>query len=126
MPGPETIRVSFSPDGTNELLGSFGVPDGEVWYVDKVRIASDGGGNDGSYSFKVYTAVINESVNPTPGDVLTIGKSSGDVKIDDIQRSQATLGQYAYPGDKVVISSLDGVSDNGTLYGTVGVRRVIP
>lgn len=123
-----TLTGSFSPDGTNNDLGSFTPAAGELYYVDKLRVECDGaGGQVTGYTTRV-DFWTKAGPTPAPGQ-RSWGSASTSVspQDDDHQTSTGTVGEYLTEDETLYITdeNSDNPSTAATYYYAITLRRVL-
>lgn len=116
-----TVR-GVSPQGDKSVIQSFDIPDGELYYVDKILVTAtqSPGGSSDIFRFEIKSDSIDDSVNVGGGALSVNVGSPGNVG----QTTNATLGDYATEDDKVVVGH-SGSSDAGNFDISVRMRRVL-
>jgi len=111
-----------------ELLTT--VPDGEVWYVERVEILSEGSGaDDPQIGVGVVTGQISESETESILDSTNINNISGrnaSVSVDfgSANNDSEPIGAYM-SGNERIWYKVRFRGATGTAYLTVSIRRVV-
>lgn len=123
----KTIEFSYSPDNGADLQKVVNVPNGERWYVEGLRIASDGGASSGfaQYSFGIH----HESVTPNSGNGETdLGAGGVDSGIDasNFAYNEHMIDRYVSDTEQIIFEDAQGSGISGvTIYVVIVVNQVI-
>lgn len=121
----ESVQGRQTLNGTDDTLASLTVPDGELWYVDDLHVATDGSGDDSGVGVAVGVA----DAATLDGMESVVGRAGrGDsLGVDTTVADGATavVDAYATGGEEVrVVEAHEGGSTGGYHY-SLQVRKVL-
>jgi|GEM_PF-3154233 len=121
----ESIHDRQPLDGTTGTLASLTVPDGELWYVEGVHVATDGSGDAGGIELAVAVGdgATLDGMTPTI-DRAGRGASVG-VDTTRADGGSATVDAYASAGEEIRLVEAYEQGSTGGYHYSLQVRRVV-
>lgn len=122
--GNETVRFSYSPDGTVNIVQSISPPAGELWYVENVHVYSDNAGSDAGVTYEI--GVWESGLTPGP-NVLGNGVAGVVASFDASIENSAShaIGLYLDSNETLHFGDTEGTADATTIIVVVTIRRIL-